>query len=88
MFHYSFSLAVHPLLQITQSIVFVTILQFYQDTMELPWTVYGTFVLEQKHGFNNQVRCHTRHNATSIKALAEEAPTAACLPTQLIQVFV
>ena len=50
--------------------------------MELPWTVYGTFVLEQKHGFNNQVRCHTRQYLTSTKALAEEAPTAACLPMQ------
>lgn len=51
----SFSPAVRTLLQITQSIVFVTIIQFYQDLLELPWDVYSTFVLEQKHGFNNQV---------------------------------
>ena len=51
----SSSPAAHTLLQITQSIVFVTIIQFYQDLLELPWAIYSTFVLEQKHGFNNQV---------------------------------
>jgi STE24 endopeptidase len=28
--------------------------QFCQDLVGLPWTVYSVFVLEQKHGFNNQ----------------------------------
>ena len=50
--------------QIIHSLIFLVIMQFYQDVIELPWSVYKVFVLEQKHGFNNQVNvqcsCHAQ----------------------------
>ncbi|KAF5320063.1 hypothetical protein D9611_010292 [Ephemerocybe angulata] len=38
--------------EITQSIAFVFILYFLSTIPTLPLSVYGTFVLEEKHGFN------------------------------------
>ncbi|KAF5319289.1 hypothetical protein D9619_008697 [Psilocybe cf. subviscida] len=38
--------------QITQSIAFVFIMYFLASIPTLPLQVYGTFVLEEKHGFN------------------------------------
>ena len=43
-------------IQITQSLVFLLIASVFSIITGMPWTVYKTFVLEQKHGFNNQVR--------------------------------
>ncbi|KAG6902698.1 hypothetical protein C0995_012838 [Termitomyces sp. Mi166 len=41
-----------PEYEITQSIVFVFVLYFLSTIPALPLQVYGTFVLEEKHGFN------------------------------------
>lgn len=40
--------------QIPHTIVFVLVLMFVNVIMELPWSLYSTFVLEQRHGFNKQ----------------------------------
>jgi hypothetical protein len=40
------------LFQITQSIAFAFILFFISSLPTLPLSVYSTFVLEEKHGFN------------------------------------
>ncbi|KAL5010607.1 hypothetical protein ScPMuIL_012912 [Solemya velum] len=40
--------------EITQSIVFTALAMVYSTVISLPWTVYSTFVLEEKHGFNKQ----------------------------------
>ena len=41
--------------QVTQSLVFLLFTEFYSTVTGLPWTVYYTFVLEERHGFNKQV---------------------------------
>jgi len=41
-----------PEYEISQSIAFVFILFFFSSIPTLPLSVYGTFVLEEKHGFN------------------------------------
>lgn len=38
--------------QITQSIAFVTVLYFTSSIPSLPLSIYQTFVLEERHGFN------------------------------------
>lgn len=40
--------------EIFQSILYVLITSTVKMVMDLPWSLYGTFVLEQKHGFNKQ----------------------------------
>ncbi|KAL3881578.1 hypothetical protein ACJMK2_028000 [Sinanodonta woodiana] len=40
--------------EITQSLVFLVLGSIFSTVMGLPWTVYSTFVVEQKHGFNKQ----------------------------------
>ena len=42
--------------QILQSITFILIFMLYSTITSLPWSLYETFVLEEKHGFNKQVR--------------------------------
>lgn len=39
-----------------QSMVFLFVAEVFGGVTDLPWTVYFTFVLEEKHGFNKQVR--------------------------------
>lgn len=41
--------------QIATSILFVTYFMIYSTITGLPWSIYYTFVLEEKHGFNKQV---------------------------------
>lgn len=43
------------LFQILQSITFILIFMLYSTITSLPWSLYETFVLEEKHGFNKQV---------------------------------
>ncbi|XP_072019048.1 CAAX prenyl protease 1 homolog [Amphiura filiformis] len=40
--------------EITQSLVFLLLASIFSIITGMPWTVYRTFVVEQKHGFNNQ----------------------------------
>lgn len=41
--------------EITKSILFILYFITYSQITGLPWSIYYTFVLEQKHGFNKQV---------------------------------
>lgn len=40
--------------EITQSIMFTVLAMLFSTFTSLPWTLYGTFVIEQRHGFNKQ----------------------------------
>jgi STE24 endopeptidase len=40
--------------EIAHSILFVTYFMIFSTVTSLPWTIYYTFVLEEKHGFNKQ----------------------------------
>jgi len=41
--------------QVIQTVVFLLLVLTYSTITEIPWSVYSTFVLEEKHGFNKQV---------------------------------
>uniref|UniRef100_A0A3Q3JTI0 CAAX prenyl protease n=1 Tax=Monopterus albus TaxID=43700 RepID=A0A3Q3JTI0_MONAL len=41
--------------EITQSLVFLTLATLFSALTGLPWSLYNTFVIEEKHGFNQQV---------------------------------
>ena len=41
--------------QLSQSMVFIAIVVVYSLLTSLPWSVYSTFILEDRHGFNQQV---------------------------------
>ncbi|XP_021347754.1 CAAX prenyl protease 1 homolog [Mizuhopecten yessoensis] len=43
-----------PDYEILQSLSFLFITSIFSTVTSLPWTVYSTFVLEEKHGFNKQ----------------------------------
>ncbi|AWP16412.1 putative CAAX prenyl protease 1 -like isoform 3 [Scophthalmus maximus] len=40
--------------EITQSLVFLTLATLFSAVTGLPWSLYNTFVIEEKHGFNQQ----------------------------------
>lgn len=40
--------------EILRSLVFVFIFNVFNTVVGLPFSVYSTFVVEQRHGFNNQ----------------------------------
>lgn len=40
--------------EIFHSILYVIITSTVKMVLDLPWSVYGTFVLEQRHGFNKE----------------------------------
>ncbi|BFZ09759.1 hypothetical protein BsWGS_12798 [Bradybaena similaris] len=40
--------------EILQSLVFMVIGMLFSSIMSLPWSLYSTFVIEEKHGFNKQ----------------------------------
>eukprot|EP00794_Sanderia_malayensis_P000486 gene486-1131_t len=40
--------------EITQSMVFIMLCVVYSTITSLPWSLYGTFVVEERHGFNKQ----------------------------------
>lgn len=40
--------------EITQSVIFSLYLALYSTVSSLPWRLYFTFVIEEKHGFNKQ----------------------------------
>ncbi|KAK0044572.1 CAAX prenyl protease 1 [Biomphalaria pfeifferi] len=40
--------------EIFQSLVFLTLAMLYSNVTSLPWSLYSTFVVEEKHGFNKQ----------------------------------
>lgn len=41
--------------QIVQSLVFLLLATLFSAVTGLPWSLYNTFVIEEKHGFNQQV---------------------------------
>ena len=41
--------------QVVQTVVFLLLVLTYSTIVDIPWSVYSTFVLEEKHGFNKQV---------------------------------
>lgn len=41
--------------QIVQSLVFLLLATLFSAMTGLPWSLYNTFVIEEKHGFNQQV---------------------------------
>ncbi|XP_077395599.1 CAAX prenyl protease 1 homolog [Festucalex cinctus] len=43
-----------PEYEITQSLVFLTLATLFTALTGLPWSLYNTFVIEEKHGFNQQ----------------------------------
>ncbi|XP_027720312.1 CAAX prenyl protease 1 homolog isoform X2 [Vombatus ursinus] len=44
-----------PEYEITQSLVFLFLATLFSALTGLPWSLYNTFVIEEKHGFNQQV---------------------------------
>ncbi|XP_054577609.1 CAAX prenyl protease 1 homolog isoform X3 [Eptesicus fuscus] len=44
-----------PEYEITQSLVFLLMATLFSALTGLPWSLYNTFVIEEKHGFNQQV---------------------------------
>uniref|UniRef100_A0A3P9Q763 CAAX prenyl protease n=1 Tax=Poecilia reticulata TaxID=8081 RepID=A0A3P9Q763_POERE len=44
-----------PDYEISQSLVFLTLATLFGAVTGLPWSLYSTFVIEEKHGFNQQV---------------------------------
>ncbi|XP_048414102.1 CAAX prenyl protease 1 homolog isoform X2 [Stegostoma tigrinum] len=44
-----------PEYEITQSLVFLFLATLFSAVTGLPWSIYNTFVIEEKHGFNQQV---------------------------------
>jgi len=42
-------------LQISQSLVFTVAAMIFSTVTSLPWSLYSTFVIEERHGFNQQV---------------------------------
>lgn len=34
------------------------VLTLFNKVVDLPWSVYGTFFLEEKHGFNKQASAY------------------------------
>lgn len=43
-----------PEYEITQSLVFLNLATLFSAVTGLPWSLYNTFVIEEKHGFNQQ----------------------------------
>lgn len=41
--------------EITQSLVFLMLATLFTALTGLPWNLYNTFIIEEKHGFNQQV---------------------------------
>ena len=41
--------------EIAQTVMFISIGSLISSIMNLPWSAYFTFKVEQKHGFNKQV---------------------------------
>ena len=46
-------------MQIIQSLVFMLLAMLFSTITDLPWSLYSTFVIEEKHGFNKQVSLFT-----------------------------
>lgn len=57
-------------MQITQSLVFMLLAMLFSTITDLPWSLYSTFVIEEKHGFNKQVSLFTNKITISIVVLA------------------
>lgn len=51
--------------EITQSLVFLTLATLFSAFTGLPWSVYNTFVIEEKHGFNQQVHSISKKRGLS-----------------------
>lgn len=49
-----------------QSLVFLTLATLFSAFTGLPWSLYNTFVIEEKHGFNQQVHRLARAHPSSI----------------------
>ena len=54
--------------QVIQTVVFLLLVLTYSTITEIPWSVYSTFVLEEKHGFNKQVGRTAGANSSTFHA--------------------
>lgn len=45
------------MLQIFHTNTFIVVVTLIESVLSLPWQLYDTFVIEEKHGFNKQVIC-------------------------------
>lgn len=52
--HFTEKLNVSPDNEIFVSCVFIVIVVLFSFLLNLPFVIYGTFLIEEKHGFNNQ----------------------------------
>ncbi|NXC70563.1 FACE1 protease, partial [Anhinga anhinga] len=55
-----------PEYEIVQSLVFLLLATLFSAVTGLPWSLYNTFVIEEKHGFNQQVFLATDHTSYRI----------------------
>ena len=46
--------------EIVASLIFLTCNTLFDTVLDLPWTFYYTFVVEERHGFNRQVWVYVR----------------------------
>lgn len=53
--------------EITQSLVFLMLATLFSAVTGLPWSLYSTFVIEEKHGFNQQVHRMNGTNQSLLK---------------------
>lgn len=49
-----------------QSVTFVSLTTLIEAVLGLPWQIYDTFVIEEKHGFNKQVCANLALTSRSI----------------------
>uniref|UniRef100_A0A8C3RVQ1 CAAX prenyl protease n=1 Tax=Chelydra serpentina TaxID=8475 RepID=A0A8C3RVQ1_CHESE len=49
-----------PEYEIAQSLVFLLLATLFSAVTGLPWSLYNTFVIEEKHGFNQQLDCNSQ----------------------------
>ncbi|XP_033118144.1 CAAX prenyl protease 1 homolog [Anneissia japonica] len=75
------SLGFSPEYEITQSVVFLFLASIYSSISGLPWSIYSTFVIEQRHGFNKQTPGFYAKDQIKkfVVSQAISAPLVACL---------
>lgn len=50
--------------EITVSIIFMLLMNTFNGVISLPFAVYSVFVIEEKHGFNKQVKSSNKDRRT------------------------
>uniref|UniRef100_A0A9L0K7Z5 CAAX prenyl protease n=1 Tax=Equus asinus TaxID=9793 RepID=A0A9L0K7Z5_EQUAS len=61
-----------PEYEITQSLVFLLLATLFSASTGLPWSLYNTFVIEEKHGFNQQSKKQGCKNEEVLAVLGHE----------------